>query len=221
MKSKIKVALKQKYSNTGLSDDVMDGVASILAGNVAEESQIDTAVAGCEPLLKVVQGSLDKERNARSEAEKLARELKEKAQQQEKEKPEPEENKDEPESSKIVSALAAQLEKISEKLENLTKENTQKTKLEQLTAHLSEKKVPESYYQPIINGRTFGDDFNVDDYATEVSNAWSEFQKEMVDERFKDVKPPKRGEGGTGDEVNPLAKMIQDMNKELTKEESK
>ena len=77
MKEKIKTALKQKYSNTGLGDDVFDGVAEILSHNVKEEDAIDTAVSGCEGLLKVVQGALDKERQARSEAEKKAKAIKE------------------------------------------------------------------------------------------------------------------------------------------------
>ena len=96
LKEKIKVALKQKYSDTGLGDDVMDGVAEILSHNVKEEAEIDTAVAGCEGLLKVVQGSLDRERNARSEAEKRLKALAE-------QKPEPAE----PEPAEPATQLSA------------------------------------------------------------------------------------------------------------------
>ena len=44
LKDKIKVALKQKYSDTGLGDDVMDGVAEILSHNVKEEAEIVTRI---------------------------------------------------------------------------------------------------------------------------------------------------------------------------------
>ncbi len=213
MKQKIKVALKQKYSHTGLGDDVMDGVAAILAGNVTEETQIDTAVAGCEPLLKVVQGSLDKERNARSEAEKRVKELAEKQKAEPKTK-EDESKKDEPMGE--LSELKATIEALSSKLEGLTRENTQKTKLEQLTALLTEKKVPESYYRCILDGRTFGEDFKVDEYATAVSNGWADFQREMADERFKGVQPPDKGAGVPDKDDDPLAKMISEGTKSIT-----
>lgn len=214
MKEKIKVALKQKYSHTGLGDDVMDGVATILAGNVTEETQIDTVVAGCEPLLKVVQGALDKERNARSEAEKRARELEAKKKQDEEQEKDDESGKTKPEDNDPLSSILAKFESLSSKLDALTKENTQKTKLEQLTNLLTEKKVPESYYKSIIQGRSFGDDFNAEDYATEVSNGWTALQKEMADERFKDVQAPDKGNAGI-DNDNPLAKMISEGTKEI------
>lgn len=60
MKEKILAALKTKYKTLGFSDKALDGVADILSKTVTEESQIDGAIEGVEPLLKALQGDADK-----------------------------------------------------------------------------------------------------------------------------------------------------------------
>ena len=60
MKEKILSALKTKYKNLGFGDKAFDGVAEYLSGNVTEESQIETAIAGVEILLKSFQGDIEK-----------------------------------------------------------------------------------------------------------------------------------------------------------------
>ena len=62
MKEKILVALKTKYSNLGFGAKALDGVASILEKSVTDESQIETAVSGVEPFLKVFQSDADRAR---------------------------------------------------------------------------------------------------------------------------------------------------------------
>ena len=57
MKEKILAALKTKYSNLGFGAKALDGVASILEKSVTDESQIETAVGGVEPFLKVFQSN--------------------------------------------------------------------------------------------------------------------------------------------------------------------
>src|SRR5699024_5201604 len=55
-------ALKTKYSNLGFGAKALDGVASILEKSVTDESQIETAVGGVEPFLKVFQSDADRAR---------------------------------------------------------------------------------------------------------------------------------------------------------------
>lgn len=50
MKEKILAVLKTKYSNLGFDARALDGVAASLAESVTDESQIETAVRGVEPL---------------------------------------------------------------------------------------------------------------------------------------------------------------------------
>lgn len=59
MKEKLILALKTKYSNLGFTDKAFEGVANFLVATVTEDSQIETAVSGVDPLLKSFQGDVD------------------------------------------------------------------------------------------------------------------------------------------------------------------
>lgn len=62
MKEKILTTLKTKYSNLGFSSKVLDGIASSIEKSVTDESQIETAISGVEPFLKVFQSEADRAR---------------------------------------------------------------------------------------------------------------------------------------------------------------
>lgn len=79
MKQKILDALKTKYSNKGFSKEALSGVASYLEKTVTDESQIDNAVSGVEPLLSVFQSDADKLRNENTTLKAERDELKKKA----------------------------------------------------------------------------------------------------------------------------------------------
>ncbi len=76
MKTKILSQLKTKYANLGFGEKAFDGVADYLSKTVTEESQIEAAIAGVEPLLKAFQGDVDKVRTEKSELQKQYDELK-------------------------------------------------------------------------------------------------------------------------------------------------
>lgn len=78
MKTKIANALKTKYANLGLSEKALNGVASMLEKTVKEESEIESVIAeaSVSDLLKVFQGELDRERGARTMAERALADLK-------------------------------------------------------------------------------------------------------------------------------------------------
>lgn len=207
LKEKIKVALKQKYTYTGLGDDVMDGVAETLSHNVKEEDAIDTAVSGCEGLLKVVQGALDKERQARSEAEKKVKAIKETNSEQ-KDEPKPTSTTEETKTTDEFLAMQKAITELTKQVSEMKQTSLQKSKLEQLTSALKKNKVPEAYYKPILSGRTFGEDIDVDAYATEVVNGWTDMQKDLAEKRFEGVNPPDKGEVTDPKSEDPLAKLI-------------
>lgn len=64
MKEKILLALKTKFANLGFTDKAFDGVATFLAATVKEDSEVETAVSGVEPMLKVFQGETDSRVNS-------------------------------------------------------------------------------------------------------------------------------------------------------------
>ena len=56
----IKSALKNKFhANMGLSDSTYEKVANTLGATTTKEEEIETAVSGAEPWLKIVQGEAD------------------------------------------------------------------------------------------------------------------------------------------------------------------
>lgn len=70
MKKQILEALKNKYKNLGLGEKAFEGVADFLSTSITEESQIETAIAGVEGLLKAFQADADKLRTEKTAAEK-------------------------------------------------------------------------------------------------------------------------------------------------------
>ncbi len=60
MKEQVLQALKTKYpTNLGFSQKTLEMVATYLAANITEESQIEAAVGGVEPVLKTFQSEAD------------------------------------------------------------------------------------------------------------------------------------------------------------------
>jgi hypothetical protein len=77
MKNKIIEALQNKYKQLGLSAKAIEGAAMFLEPSVKEESEIETAITGVEPLLKALQSDADGIRTAKTTAEKRVAELEE------------------------------------------------------------------------------------------------------------------------------------------------
>ena len=75
MKEKILAALKQKYANLGLSDEVLVAVASANESYITDEN-LDSFVAGAEGMLKQYQSIADRARTERDTAKREAEELK-------------------------------------------------------------------------------------------------------------------------------------------------
>lgn len=72
MRKKIAEALRNRYSNLGLTEKAFDGVARMLEKTVTEESQIQSAIESEEvsALLKSIQGETDALRTARTQAQR-------------------------------------------------------------------------------------------------------------------------------------------------------
>src|SRR5690606_21564413 len=122
MKEKIFQALKTKSKNLGFGDKAFEGVAAFLATTITEEDQIETGIAGVEPLLKSFQGDIDKRVNdavtkaktdAKAEAEE---ELKKKQQKQDPQTPPPAGGGSEPESKDTAEQLKALLADVTQPL---------------------------------------------------------------------------------------------------------
>ena len=117
MKAKILTALKTKYSNLGFGDKAFDGVADFISKTVTEETQIETATAGVEPLLKAFQGELDKLRGETTAIKKEKGELETKIKELES-KTQPPKTDDKPDDidAKIQKIISEAVKPLQDKL---------------------------------------------------------------------------------------------------------
>jgi len=133
-------ALKTKYSSLGLSLAILTAMAKQLEPTVTEESQVETAVAGVEGLLKTLQPELDAQRNARVEAEKKLKELEEKEKGGGKPNPNPNETGTETEDKDKVPAWAQSIiegnKKVQEELATYKLADVKKSRLQALSGKL-------------------------------------------------------------------------------------
>ena len=75
MEEKIINALRTKYSNLGLSKEVLNGAAKTLAAFITSEDGIESAVNNSEVLLKAMQVDADRIRTEKTTFESKAKEL--------------------------------------------------------------------------------------------------------------------------------------------------
>src|SRR5690606_34485641 len=87
MEKQILDALKNKMKDLGYSQQALEGVAKYLAATVTEADQIETAIGGVEPLLKVLQGEIDRRRKAEVEKSKSETDKSKSTENQEQSKP--------------------------------------------------------------------------------------------------------------------------------------
>lgn len=211
MYEKILAALRTKYANLGLSNEILEGLAKQLAGFVKEETEIDTAVSGAEATLKTIQSFGDK--RATSEAERVKKELEKK----------PEEKKEEVKVEDMPAWAKAIVDKVGTLETSLTGFNEQRqsqTLSQTLTGIFAEKKVPESYYKIAIAGRTLKDEAEVTALAELVTTQFEAFKQDTANTGFSFTAPPEQGNPPKSD-TSDIAKLIETGTKEIIVEQSK
>lgn len=123
MKKKIVDALKQKYANLGLSDEVFEGVASSIETFVTDEN-LDSFVAGAEGMLKQYQSIADRARTERDTAKREVDELKARLAKLEGKDPDPAPDPDKPDIAAIVKQAVEEATKpLQDKITTLEHNN--------------------------------------------------------------------------------------------------
>lgn len=183
MYEKILQAIRTKYSNLGLSNEILEGLARQLAGFVKEETEIEAAVGGVETTLKMIQSFGDK--RATSEAERLKKEYEGKKAPEKKE-----ETEDVPAWGK---SILDGYKTLQEKLDGIYAKETSNSLSQKLSSILSEKKVPESFSKIALVGRTFKDEAEVLALADTVATQFDVFKQDSVNSGFSYTEPPAAG----------------------------
>nr|DAL00407.1 MAG TPA: hypothetical protein [Caudoviricetes sp.] len=181
--------LKTKYKDLGLSENVLKATAEFLGGAVKEESEIESAVAGVEGMLKVQQSIADQNRTYKAKIEELEkRKTAEPTPKEPKEEPKP--NEEMPEwAKKLMEGFTA----VSQKVEGFEKDKQNLSNEQKLISKLKELGVNENFYKLQIAGRTFQNDEEIEIFANSVKDAEAGFLQQLNDTKLGDVNPPSFG----------------------------
>lgn len=193
MKEKILEALKTKYSNLGLSKDVLNGYADYLTSSITEEEGIEDGVAKIEGLLKIQQKEYDKIRAIKKKAEEVKAPIAEeptdkkepeKKIEQKTEKSEKKVVEEIPEWAKILLGKVEQLEKRNADYDKATKIETRRKDISNIVGKLptSLKKAYERMNLDIAD-----DEFET--LKTSITEEVGELEKE-ISQKNAITKPP-------------------------------
>lgn len=178
MKNKILAQLKAKA--TGVSTEVLTGVADYLATTVTQDDQIETSVAGVIPLLTVMQSENDRRVTAfQQENTTLKAEIKTLKGTAPKKDKDPDQDPDVP---AWAQAMIDQNKTLLDEVTALKSENIGKLHQNALIAKLNELGVPEKYYTPAIKGRTYKDEAEIAAFAEEIGNNYKEYAQDLADQ---------------------------------------
>lgn len=183
-KDAILKVLETKFKNLGFSKKVFDKVAAHVAESVKEESEIETAIAGVEPLLKAFQPELDKIRTERDTYKEVAEKKQAETGGEPDKKTEPEKTGDQPDISKLISEA---LQPFVEKITALEGKKVKETLNSKLLSALEGKKIPKTYYANAIAGREFKDEAEVETFVENLETGYTELRKEMGQEGLGEV----------------------------------
>lgn len=211
MYEKILAAIRTKYANLGLSNEILEGLARQLAGFVKEETEIDTAVSGAEATLKTIQSFGDK--RATAEAERVKKELEKK----------PEGKKEDPKPDDMPSWAKTVLEKVGtleSSLNNFNADRQSQTLTQKLTGILTEKNIPESFSKIALAGRQFKDEAEVTALAELVTTQFEAFKQDSVNTGFSFTPPPESGNPPKSD-ADEIASMIVTGTKTIVEDQKK
>lgn len=207
MKQKILDALKNKYANLGFGQKALDGVADYLEKTVTEESQIETAISGVEPLLKVFQAEADRSRTELNALKVENEELKKKQQTP------PKEGQQEEEPEWFKTFKKEQEERYNALKQESDTLKTEKARAERATlvaAKAKEFGIPEK----IASRLSIAEDANLDDYFKGV-------KQELSDAGFEFSELPDVGGGGVKTDGESIANLINQGTKEIVEQSKK
>ena len=197
MKEKILQLLRAKFQGT--HNVVLDRVADHLSQTVKEDSELETAIAGVEPLVKSFSEVLQSETDRRvTDAQKKAIDnFRQKHGLDENGKPiqDPDfEKKDDP-----TPPQNAELKKLQERLEAFEKKEKQGELMNSLKGKLKEKKIPESF----IKGRTVESEDQIDTVLKEIETDFAGVKQHFINEGVLTEKPadPLGGGDKADDEI--------------------
>ena len=191
MKQKIIDRLKIKFSGLNLSNARLDVIADKLAPKITDETTIDAKLDELNEIISFADMAKQDDRVRTLEANQKPKPEPVKPDPPAP-KPDPKDPKD-PDAPEWAKALIEQNKAMALKMEALESGRTQENNTARLVGVLKEKKVPESYYNVAIAGRSFKDVSEAEAYATQVAEAYGKYNQEQINTSLKDQPAPVMG----------------------------
>lgn len=193
MKQKIALALKTKYASFGLSNEALDGVASIIEKTVTKEEDIANAIAGAEveSLIKVFQKDVDKYRNSESQLKKEFEEYKQNHPDTNPD-PDPKDDKFAQDIAELKAMIQAQEAKLAAKEKSIANTELLSRVRESLVADGCENK---GIMNLVFATASVADGDTEDSLKTKYKEAYNAAYKETFGEG---AVPPSGGKGNEG-----------------------
>lgn len=168
MKDKILAALKTEFTNLGFSEKALQGVAEALAStNLVTDENLDAVVKGQKPALTAMQSEID------SRVTTAVKKAKEGTQPEPPAPPEPQKpNPQETPEQKALREMRAELDALKSG-------KTHETLSAKVVAQLEAKKLPKSFIQAAIAGRTFEKEEDIEPFVTQVETSHNEYVQEL------------------------------------------
>lgn len=187
MKDKILNALKTKFTNLGFSDKAFAGAAEFLAATVTDEANIETAVAGVEPLLKAFQGEIDYRVGNAVAKTKSELEKKPVTPPAPPTPPTPTTPPVDPNdiATLVANAVKSAVDPLRQKIDGYEKREKEAALVTMLKKRIGDK-VPEAYLKnrPLV----VESEQDIERVATEIENDYTSFKQELINSNlFQEV----------------------------------
>ncbi|MBT0572504.1 hypothetical protein OKE68_08845 [Riemerella anatipestifer] len=202
MNKKILELLKTKYKDLGLSESILKVTADRLARTVkeeAEEAEITQAIESVESELRMYQSFEDRNRTLLKEV----KDLKEKLEKNEPTpNPEPNPNPRPNEGNPEPNPMLELLKELKGEITALKSEKIQQTNKEKLTAKLQELGVNENFYKLHIDGKTFENDEQINEFANQLKESQDAFTQSINNDLLKNQSNPLFGDRAVEGQVS-------------------
>ena len=205
MRKGILNALKTRFYKYGLSDSVLEKIAAWLEPSVKEEKDIETAIAGVEPVLSLFQSGEDAHKQEKLSLENKIKELEKQLPQQQQQQQEGQLTKED-----IVSIVAEALKPVTQQLEQRTAEDKAAKRRADILAKAAEYKIPAAVAEML----TVPDDADLDTFMKDKKQV-------LADNGFAFVEPPQTAEQVVKTENASIAEMISNGTKAIVEPSKK
>ena len=203
MFEKILQDLKTKNSKFGLSNTILEVMATDLAKTVETEDKIADAVAGVEGQMKIYQSFADQNRTLQTEVANLKKSGDGKNEEKKDEKKEGEEKKEAGEVPEWAKALIESNKTLTENLTKIQQKEAQQTTTQQLQAKFTELKIPQSFQKLIPMDKVFATPEDMEVFVTEQKANYDGIAQEFGNAALVGNPKPLFGEAKKEGEVSP------------------